>query len=140
MEHMLFALLSAVCVIRLFTRRCAYLSNAERRQHIYLFTPLRLLFLLLLLLLLTCLSRAKLTLNLTWEARHMCPAHAAGKAGEIGEVCCERHNTSLWLLDDLWQSVRHWQRHLHWPIHCHLEVAHSSFHSHWQWQFQTGIA
>lgn len=41
----------------------------------------------------------------------MCPAHAAGKAGEIGEG----HNTSLWLLD-LWQSVRHWQRHLH----CHL--------------------
>lgn len=37
MEHMLFVLLSAVCVIRLFTRRCAYLSNAERRHLVYLF-------------------------------------------------------------------------------------------------------
>lgn len=96
--HMLFAPLSGVCVIRLFTRLCAYLSNAERRRLIYLFTqpqsaqrasggspspspsP----------------SRPHL-LYLTWEARHMWPAHAVkGSSGE-------GHSTSLRPLD-LWPA------------------------------------
>lgn len=94
--HMLFAPLSGVCVIHLFTRRCAYLSNAERRRLIYLFTqpqsaqrasggspspsP----------------SRPHL-LYLTWEARHMWPAHAVkGSSGE-------GHSTSLRPLD-LWPA------------------------------------
>lgn len=123
--HMLFAPLSGVCVIRLFTRRCAYLSNAERRRLIYLFTQPQ------------SAQRASggspspspHLLYLTWEARHMWPAHAVkGSSGE-------GHSTSLRPLD-LWpasSSPRVTTQLIVLPP-CTLP----QFHSHLHWQLRMG--